>query len=93
MNIDLWIVIVMLAISCFAPQIFIYILVKENKRMGRELGELHKQILKNQLVEKTLDASVKTGSMLGPATLQQMKEPPKPEEKEPQKQSGVILKC
>lgn len=86
-------ILIAIGATLVGPLAVICILLKENNRMGRELGELHKQILKNQLVEKTLDASVKTGSMLGPATLQQMKEPPKPEEKEPQKQSGVILKC
>ena len=60
--------------------------------MSRELGELHKQILRNQMIKETLDASVETGSMLGPATLQQMKEPPKPEVPEEKKQTGVVIK-
>lgn len=67
-------------------------LIVENRRMGRELTELHKAVLKNQMVRETLDASVKTGSMLGPATLQQMREPPKVEApKEPEKKSGVSI--
>lgn len=74
------------------PLAIIFILLKENSRMGRELGELHRQMLHNQMVRETLDASVKTGSMLGPATLQQMKEVPKPEPpEEPKKRTGVVL--
>lgn len=66
------------------------------RRQGKQLDALHKQILQNQLARMALDASRETGSMVGPAVLQQMKEMRKPEPsgttKEEPKQSGVTLK-